>query len=184
MKKIKSFRPISSKNVRVLILGSMPGEQSLNAGQYYAHSRNAFWKIIEEITGSKTGPRYDERVRLLKDHAIALWDVVHSCHRKGSLDAAIRKGSVKVNDFNSFFRRHPQIHTILFNGTAAERYYRRYVMPELKSAGMNLLRMPSTSPTHAAMSFKQKVSAWRKGIGQNKPRNVTALRNAAREGGL
>ena len=124
MKKLKSFRPISSKNARVLILGSMPGVRSLAAGQYYAHPRNNFWKIMEEVTGLKVGAEYDERLEFLKRRGIALWDVLHSCHRKGSLDAAIRRRSVKVNDFHSFFRRHPRIHTVLFNGAAAEGYYR------------------------------------------------------------
>ncbi|MGH8738639.1 MAG: DNA-deoxyinosine glycosylase [Burkholderiales bacterium] len=165
MKKLESFQPISSKNARVLILGSMPGERSLEVGQYYAHRRNAFWKIMQAITGLEASAGYGERVRFLKDHAIAVWDVLHSCHRKGSLDAAIEAGSVKANDFNAFFRRHPGIHTVLFNGAAAERYYRQYVVPKVGRTAMNLLRMPSTSPAHAALSFKQKVSAWRKGIG-------------------
>ena len=72
---------------------------------------------------------------------------------------------MKANDFNAFFRRHPEIHTVLFNGAAAERYYRQYVVPKVERTAMNLLRMPSTSPAHAALSFKQKISAWRKGIG-------------------
>ncbi len=165
MKKLKSFQPISSKNALVLILGSMPGQPSLDAGQYYANPKNCFWRIMEDVTGLKASAGYDERLQLLKGHGIALWDVLHSCHRKGSLDAAIQAGSVKTNDFNPFFRRHPEIHTILFNGAAAEHYYRRYVVPELEHTAMNLLRMPSTSPAHAAVSFKQKVSAWRKGIG-------------------
>ena len=164
MKKLKSFQPISSKNARILILGSMPGQRSLDAGQYYAHPRNNFWRIMEEVTGLKASAGYDERLLFLKERGIALWDVLHSCHRKGSLDAAIRGRSVKVNDFNSFFQRHPGIHTVLLNGAAAEGYYRRYVVPDLESTAMNLLRMPSTSPAHAAMSFRQKLSAWRKGV--------------------
>lgn len=164
MTKLKSFQPISSKNARVLILGSMPGRQSLDAGQYYAHPRNNFWRIMEEVTGLRAATGYDERLQSLKARGIALWDVLHSCHRKGSLDAAIRGRSVKVNDFNSFFERHRKIRTVLFNGAAAEAYYRRYVLPQLGSTSMKLLRMPSTSPAHAAMSFRQKVSAWRKGV--------------------
>ena len=165
MKKLKSFLPISSRDARVLILGSMPGERSLVAGQYYAHPRNSFWTIMEQVTGLKASAGYAERLRFLKRHGIALWDVLHSCHRNGSLDAAIRRGSIKVNDFNSFFQRHPAIHTVLFNGAAAEGYYRQYVVPVLGSSARNLLRMPSTSPAHAAMPFRQKVAAWRKGIG-------------------
>ena len=179
MKKVESFQPISSRNARVLILGSMPGERSLDAGQYYAHPRNNFWKIMEEVTGLKAGAGYDERLQFLKARGIALWDVLHSCHRHGSLDAAIRRGSIKVNDFNSFFQRHPEIHTVLFNGAAAEGYYRRYVVPVLEGGTKNLLRMPSTSPAHAAMSFRQKVSAWRKGVAAQR----TATRDRAKRRG-
>lgn len=149
----------------MLILGSMPGERSLDAGQYYAHPRNAFWQIMEEVTGLQASAGYDDRVQSLKARGIALWDVLHSCHRKGSLDAAIQAGSVKVNDFKSFFQRHREIHTVLFNGATAERFYGQYVVPELEHTGMKLVRMPSTSPAHAAVSFERKVSAWREGIG-------------------
>ncbi len=103
MQKLRSFDPISSVNARVLILGSMPGQRSLDAGQYYAHPRNDFWKIMEAVTGLKASADYHERIRSLQVRGIALWDVLHSCHRKGSLDAAIEASSVEVNDFRSFF---------------------------------------------------------------------------------
>ncbi|HMH17341.1 MAG TPA: hypothetical protein VK572_04245 [Burkholderiales bacterium] len=91
-------------------------------------------------------------------------DVLHSCHRKGSLDAAIQKGSVKINDFNAFFHRHARIGFVLFNGATSERYYKRYVLPELKNETIIHIRMPSTSPAYAAMSLKRKIEMWRSGI--------------------
>jgi len=165
VKKVRSFDPISSKDARILILGSMPGERSLAAAQYYAHPRNAFWKILQRAVGWEEGAEYDERILRLKAHGIALWDVLHSCHRKGSLDTAIRAGSVKVNDFGAFFRRHPKIDTVLFNGSASERYYKQYVLPTLERTDLSYLRMPSTSPAHAALSFEEKAAAWLKGVG-------------------
>ncbi len=165
MKKVRSFDPISSESSRILILGSMPGERSLAAAQYYAHPRNAFWKIMQRVVGWEDGAEYDERILALKARGIALWDVLHSCHRKGSLDAAIRAGSVKVNDFRAFFQRHPKIDTVLFNGGTSERYYKQYVLPKLERTDISHLRMPSTSPAHAAMSFEKKAAVWLMGVG-------------------
>jgi hypoxanthine-DNA glycosylase len=93
-----------------------------------------------------------------------LWDVLHSCHRKGSLDAAIQNGSVKVNNFDAFFRRYPGIGIVLFNGATSERYYKRYVLPGVQNGRIIHIRMPSTSPAHAAMSLKQKIKMWCSGI--------------------
>lgn len=163
-KLIRSFDPVAASNASVLILGSMPGERSLAATEYYAHPRNAFWKIMQEVAGVDATAAYEERLRLLTDRGIALWDVLHSCHREGSLDAAIKRGSVKVNDFAAFFRRHPGIRVVLLNGGTAEQYYKRYVLPGIEDATIKHLRMPSTSPAHAAVSFQQKTAAWRSGI--------------------
>jgi hypoxanthine-DNA glycosylase len=144
----------------------MPGERSLAATQYYAHPRNAFWTVMQDVAGVDPAAPYEERVRSLKLQGIALWDVLHSCHRKGSLDAAIERGSVKVNDFNAFLRRHPRIRVVLFNGATAERFYRRYVLPGIGHGTIEHICLPSTSPAHAAVSLKQKIKAWRKGIAQ------------------
>jgi double-stranded uracil-DNA glycosylase len=161
---LRSFDPVVSSNATIIILGSMPGERSLAAVQYYAHPRNAFWRIMQEVVGIDAGAAYEERIRMLKGKGIALWDVLHSCHREGSLDSAIRRGSVRVNDFNAFFREHPLIDTVLFNGGTSERYYTRYVLPTLERAPTNHRLMPSTSPALAAISLDQKVQAWRLGL--------------------
>jgi len=166
-KLIQSFAPIASTVARVLILGSMPGERSLAVNQYYAHPRNAFWRVMQEVTGADHSASYKERVRPLQLYGIALWDVLHSCYREGSLHAAIENGSVKVNDINTFLHMHPQIGVVLFNGATAERYYKRYVLPEIENAKIESIRMPSTSPAHAALSLEQKVNAWRNEIVQH-----------------
>lgn len=161
---LQSFDPIASPNASVLILGSMPGELSLTASQYYAHPRNAFWKVMQEVTGVDSSAPYDVRIQSLKLHGIALWDVLHSCHRTGSLDSAIESGSVRINDFTNFFPKHPEIRIVLFNGATAERYYKRYVLPEADNLKIAYFRMPSTSPAHAGVSVEQKIKAWRAGI--------------------
>ena len=116
MTTINSFAPIVGDLPRVLILGSMPGIASLNAYQYYAHPQNAFWKIMEAILGISASADYEARVEALKRSNIALWDVLESCIRPGSMDAAIDMDSAKVNDIKAFLQRHPEISVICFNG--------------------------------------------------------------------
>ena len=111
----------------MLVLGSMPSEASLAAGEYYAHPRNHFWRIAGEICGFDPDMAYASRKTALKKAGIALWDVVGSCTRKGSLDSAIDDDSIRVNDFASFLRAHPAIRRICFNGRKAESAWRRHV---------------------------------------------------------
>jgi hypoxanthine-DNA glycosylase len=162
---ITSFAPISNSSARVLILGSMPGVKSLNAGQYYAHKQNAFWKILAELTGLNPAAPYAERLEQLVGSGIALWDVLHSCEREGSLDAAIDFSTVQPNDFVTFFREHPYIQLVCFNGAVAERCYNTHVLPTVRDIPISYARLPSTSPAHAALSFQDKVAAWRAILG-------------------
>ena len=129
--KVTSFAPVADRSAQILILGSMPGEKSLNAGQYYAHPRNGFWKIMGQILGFDPDIAYDVRLAALLQSNIALWDVLHSCVRKGSLDAAIEASSITANDFQAFFRTHLHITRVYFNGATAERCYQSHVMPAL-----------------------------------------------------
>ena len=161
MRHIQSFPPIENADARILILGSMPGEASLRAGQYYAHPRNLFWRIMGELTGADPGSPYSQRVHALKSARIALWDVLRSCRRKGSLDSNIDGGSLIPNDFKTFFRRHPEITHVFFNGAKAEECYRRYVPPITGIGHIEYLRLPSTSPANASISCERKLEAWR-----------------------
>ena len=160
-KSVRSFAPIAAADATRLILGSMPGVASLRAGQYYAHPRNQFWRIVAELLGIDPGMPYSGRIGALASSGIALWDVLESCSRAGSLDAAIERGSVVPNDFAAFFARHPRVRRVFFNGSTAEQCYRRWVLPLLPAGTLTYLRLPSTSPAHAAMSFEEKLAAWR-----------------------
>lgn len=154
------FEPIADCNAEILILGSMPGQESLAAGQYYAHRRNAFWKIMAELLGFNPDSSYEVRLHELKTARIALWDVLQSCTRVGSLDARIAADSITANDFQDFFRTHQKIHTVFFNGAKAESAYRRHVLPTVSAVPVSYVRLPSTSPAHASLCYEQKLHTW------------------------
>ena len=155
-----SFPPIASRRARVLVLGSMPGAASLLEGQYYAYRHNAFWPIMGELFGAKPQIAYARRILVLKRAGLALWDVMASCVRAGSLDAHIDEASIVPNDFLLFFTAHPRLRQVFFNGARAEHCFNRYVRPHL-SVPLSFKRLPSTSPAHAGMSFARKLQAWR-----------------------
>jgi len=150
----------ATPNARVLILGSMPSRKSLAEQQYYAHPRNAFWPIMNELFGGGPTWPYEQRLHRLRESGIALWDVAHQCVRSGSLDSNIR--DVVPNDFICFFSSYTNIQHIFFNGRKAEETYRRLVIPNLSATHQGLPQtcLPSTSPAHAARSFAQKLTAW------------------------
>jgi hypoxanthine-DNA glycosylase len=162
MTQVRGFPPIARPDARILILGSMPSRESLARQQYYAHPRNAFWPIMTELLGLAAAS-YPERAAALAQRGVALWDVLQTCFRSGSLDAAIDDRTLVTNDFPSFFDAHPRIRRVFFNGAKAEAVYRRHVLPLLPepAAALPLLRLPSTSPAHAGMTLRQKAAAWR-----------------------
>lgn len=160
---VQSFAPIADARARVLILGSMPGKASLAAGQYYAHPRNLFWPILGEVTGAGPASPYEVRALALKSRGIALWDVLESCAREGSLDSAIDDATLSANDFASFYLGHLRIAHVFFNGGKAEACYRKHVLPMLADAAASpsYRRLPSTSPANASMSRAHKQRVWR-----------------------
>ena len=160
MSMVISFPPVADPDARALVLGSMPGERSLQAGEYYAHARNAFWPIMRELLGAGPDLPYARRLEKLKAAGIALWDVIAACERYGSLDADIVGSSVQANDFLAFFAVHRSIERIYFNGGAAEANFRRHVLPGLAGKHLHLARLPSTSPAHAARGYGEKLAAW------------------------
>jgi double-stranded uracil-DNA glycosylase len=168
MPRVHSFPPIADAKARILILGSMPGNASLAAGQYYAHAQNLFWHILAEVTGTAAAASYAARARALRSRGIALWDVLESCAREGSLDSAIDEASINANDFVSFFRAHPGIVQVFFNGAKAEASYRGHVLPDL-APGLGprtYRRLPSTSPANASMTRAYKHRVWKQALRQ------------------
>lgn len=158
----EGFPPISDAHARILILGSLPGQVSLQQQQYYAQPQNAFWKIMGRLFDAGPEWPYVERTQRLVANRIALWDVCASAQRPGSLDAAIVHSSVVPNDLAAFMATHPGIALIGFNGGKAADLYRRLVLPGLP-ATLRTIRhatLPSTSPAHAAMPFEEKLTRW------------------------
>jgi len=159
----EGFPPVANRKSRALVLGTLPGPESLRRRQYYAQPRNAFWRILGELVGAGPELPYPRRLEVLLQHGIALWDVCASAERQGALDAAIRLASVVPNDFAEFFRQHPSIELVCFNGQTAAVLYRRLVIPGLpvEFASIDQRVLPSTSPAHAALSFERKLERWR-----------------------
>lgn len=142
----------------------MPGEASLAAGQYYAHPRNQFWPILGALLGFEPGIPYAQRVRAVGEARIAVWDVLQSCERPGSLDSRIVRDSIEPNHFATLFARCSGIRRVCFNGAMAEESFRRHVLPTLEAGAMEFVRLPSTSPANASMSAARKLAAWREAL--------------------
>lgn len=154
------FPPIASPRVRVLVLGSLPGQISLTRGEYYANPQNVFWKIVAAQI-CDLAPDYASRVATLIHHGIALWDVLAAATRSGSLDAAIGDDAVG-NNFRALFHAYPHIQLICFNGLTAAKLYEQHVIPTLTDAHRAIARrtLPSTSGAHARLTFAEKAARW------------------------
>ena len=161
---LKGFGPVIAANCRVLVLGSMPGVASLQKHQYYAHPRNAFWPIMEELFAIDRSADYAERCCRLSSEKIGLWDVLKACKRAGSLDSRIETNSEQVNDFDRLFSEHHSIRAVFFNGGTAERLYNKHILSQgcRQNQQLSYCRLPSTSPAYASMKFDEKLVQWRK----------------------
>ena len=157
--RIVAFPPVAREDARVLILGSMPSVASLQAGFYYGHPRNAFWRILSEVYGEPLPTDIEAKRALLLRNRVALWDALTACRREGSLDSAIREP--ELNDFDGLFRGCPQIEKVLFNGGTAHSLFMRYRGTLLE--GRTWARLPSTSPAYT-MSYERKLALWRQAL--------------------
>ena len=158
----RGFPPIAREDARVLVLGSLPSAASLRAREYYAHPRNAFWKIMQVIAAAAGD--YAARCRALEERGIAVWDVLSSSVRPGSLDADIDMASAVPNDFAGFFASHDRVRLVCFNGRKAQDMFRRFVQSELPRERPRFALLPSTSPANASSTFAGKLDAWREVI--------------------
>ena len=159
---IQGFPPICRADASRLILGSMPSRESLVQQRYYAHPRNGFWPILSQLFGMEA-MNYEQRTQHVRHQGIAIWDVLQACFRSSSLDSDIDDSTIISNDFRTFYRKHPEIKRVFFNGAKAESVYRKHVLPGLpdRYAGITLQRLPSTSPAHASLSLAAKAEAWK-----------------------
>ncbi|HJS00700.1 MAG TPA: DNA-deoxyinosine glycosylase [Flavobacterium sp.] len=152
---IHSFRPFVNNQTEILILGTMPGIVSLEQQEYYAHPRNHFWKIIYTLFSElPISEVFEEKIKVLHDNKIGIWDVLENCERKGSLDIHIKNH--KPNDFENLFQQYPKIKKIIFNGKESHRYFIKS-FGQIK--GITYCVMPSTSPANT-MSFENKLKIW------------------------
>jgi len=157
--KVLSLGPIINQNSQVLILGSMPGVQSLDKQEYYANARNHFWRILTTIFDHEEKGDYGVRISMLHENKIALWDVIHSCQRIGSLDSSIK--DEEPNDFKILLKSYPNIKYIIFNGVKAYEVFKKQVGFSSFS-DINFIKLPSTSPTPGrnVKSFEEKLKEW------------------------
>lgn len=151
----RGFPPIVDADTRVLVLGSLPGEASLAARQYYGNPRNAFWRLMEQVLDTPlVALAYENRLAALKARGVGLWDVIAQAERPGSLDAAIRAPA--ANDLLALIQTLPALRLVAFNGGTAAKLGTRLI-----GGSVPTLALPSSSPAHAARSFEQKAQAWR-----------------------
>lgn len=158
---IKSFPPVAEDNPKILILGSMPGVESLRLQQYYAYKYNSFWYIMGKLFQFDSNIDYESKKKHLIKNKVALWDVLKTCERSGSLDTSIKNHTIMINDFKSFFKKHKTIQYIFFNGTRASTEFTKKVLPSIKSNTIKeFIKLPSTSPAMASLTKEQKLSKW------------------------
>lgn len=147
---------VLDRHIRILILGSFPGEASLSHQQYYAHPRNQFWRLLSAVLDEDlAGLPYCDRLTRLLGHRIGLWDVIDVCAREGSLDSAIRHA--KANDFDILKHECPELKRVCFNGKTSGKF-----APQFEQAGFQTLVLPSSSPANAQFSFEEKLAVWKK----------------------
>jgi hypoxanthine-DNA glycosylase len=151
----RSFPPIADARSRVLVLGTLPGEESLRRQQYYAHPRNLFWPIVFALFGATPLADYDERVAFIAAHRIALWDVCEIGERERSADTTIRRE--RPNAIGRLLDEHRLIRAVAFNGTGARRLHDRHFP---RRSELTYLALPSTSPAHATIDFAGKLVRW------------------------
>lgn len=150
-----TFEPVWDENSRVLILGTFPSVKSRETHFYYGHPQNRFWKVIAGLTGNAVPETVEEKKVLLLGSRIAIWDVIASCSITGSSDSSIR--DVTANDIPALLKK-SNILRVYGNGSKACELYDRYVRDQ---AGMEIVRLPSTSPANAAFGLERLLESWR-----------------------
>jgi hypoxanthine-DNA glycosylase len=152
----RSFPPLADVDARLLVLGSLPGDRSLAAQRYYAHPQNQFWRLMSPVVSTDLfALDYDERLAILRQNRVALWDVVASARREGSTDAAILDAS--SNDLRGLVRTLPDLRAIAFNGATASRHGMKALGPLAEQ--FEIVSLPSSSPLHT-IGLAVKLLEW------------------------
>ena len=152
---IRSFEPIIDENSKVLILGTLPGPESIRRRQYYANPNNQFWEIIYNVFREvNVGSTYKEKVCFVLKNKLAVWDVFHSTDRKGALDADIK--NEEPNAVRELVQAYPNLKRILLNGRKAEKSFYKY-FPDIT---IKAVYVPSTSPAYAGKPINEKIKDW------------------------
>lgn len=163
MAQIQSFLPLIGESPKCLVLGSIPGIASIEQQQYYGHPRNAFWPIMQNYFQWPSELNYAQRTTALTQNGVALWDVLSACERVGSLDSAIKPGSMIVNNIAALLDEHASIQAVLLNGGKAAKEFKRHVTLCGENAP-KVFQLPSTSPAYAAMPYIEKQRQWHKAL--------------------
>jgi hypoxanthine-DNA glycosylase len=153
----KAFAPIVDENSKILILGTMPGERSLQQQQYYGHKGNQFWKLIFTLVDRPLSDNYEEKKQLLLNKGIALWDVLEYCERTSSADSAIKNEC--PNDFGAFYKNFPGIQNVFFSSGKAAELYTKYIVRDEK---LSYHQLPSPSGANTWKTFEEKLAEWKK----------------------
>lgn len=164
MSAIQSFQLEAGTAPEILVLGSIPGVASLEAVQYYAHPRNAFWPIMADAFQFDVSEPYEKRLEYLLSNRVALWDVLGRCRRQGSLDSAIEKDSIEVNPIGEFVEQHSSVSKILLNGGKAASEFKKNFSTLMSQDYLKIIDLPSTSPAYAAMPFSEKRKRWHQAL--------------------
>jgi G:T/U mismatch-specific DNA glycosylase len=157
--KLKCFSPLTGKNPKILILGTMPGGESLKKQEYYAYSRNVFWKLLFEVLNKPFKDSYKDRVNLIKNNAIALWDTLLSCERKNSSDSKIKKGSEVYNDIYGLLKKNKSIRAVFFTSKTAEKYFEKGLDGKFLPLEIHREYLPSPSPANT-VKYEKKLEQW------------------------
>ena len=176
----QGFPPIADAHALILILGSLPGQVSLQRQQYYAQPQNAFWKIMGRLFGAGPELPYEDRAQNLVRNRIALWDVCAAAQRPGSLDGRITRARDVANDIAGFRAAHAQLETICLNGGKAAEAFARHVARRHAEAlsGLRVLALPSTSAANARQSRDAKFAAWHAALARYSQRSAVAGHNS------
>ncbi len=160
MSEVHSFVPLIDERSKILIVGSMPGIESLRRQEYYGYSYNAFWRLMFDLLNEKASELYAYKKAMLLEHGIALWDALKTCSREGSADQLIE--NAVPNDFNALLNHYQSVHHIFFNGRKAEAFFNKLIKPKLcVGRVLQFVLLPSTSPANARMNYLQKRERWK-----------------------